>query len=179
MYFFNGHLILVKGAGVWQHFKMNSCIFLQLYSRRQWQDMLLSQICLNPDLDRSPFEMSLCAHSILDLPAKTLSVLPIYDVDLGLRGPAHFKLTTKPFVTDGNSIMTWRWFQASGHWGNSPILLQIFWTILLVEQVLFIVGRDFLCPYSVFIFIRSSMHCFYISGKEKKLALLLHQELEI
>lgn len=77
--------------------------------------MLLSQICLIPDLDRSPLEMSLCAHSILDLPAKTLSVLPIYDVDLGLRGPAYFKLTTKPVVTDSNLIMTWRRFQASGH----------------------------------------------------------------
>lgn len=88
--------------------------------------MLLLQICLNPDLERSPLEMSLYANSILDLPAKTLSVLPIYDVDLGLKVPAHFKLTTKPVVNDGNSIMTWRWFQASGHWQKAPSLLQIF-----------------------------------------------------
>lgn len=81
---------------------------------------------LNPDLERSPFEMSLRAHSILDLPAGSLSKLPIYDVDPGLRVPAHFELTTKPAVNDGNSIMTWRWFQASGHWGKASILLQIF-----------------------------------------------------
>lgn len=91
MYFFNRHLILVKGAGLWQHLKMNSCIFLQkLYSRRQWQGMLLLQICLNPDLERSSLEMSLRAHSILDLPAETLSRLPIYDVDLGLESTSSF-----------------------------------------------------------------------------------------
>lgn len=93
MYFFNRHLILVRGAGLWQHLKMNSCIFLQKWcSRRQWQGMLLLQICLNPDLERSPLEMTLCAHAILDLPAETLSRLPIYDVDPGLESSSSFRV---------------------------------------------------------------------------------------